>query len=128
MKREICSFSLMDDRRLGSAQISFGNILRLQDTIPDGTPDTTFDGDGLLQMRAPGSLTNNDSGVNIARQSDGSLLTEQGGYVYRLMPPVSLICHSTEPDVRHTCRRLSRLLCSLMGEYWQGASILVHSL
>jgi uncharacterized delta-60 repeat protein len=67
----------------GSAQISFREHLAIARYNSDGTLDTTFDGDGRLQMQAPGSLTNNDSGVTIARQSDGGLLTGTSGYVYR---------------------------------------------
>ena len=67
----------------GSAQVNFKEHLAVARYNVNGTLDTTFDGDGMLLMLAPGSLTNNDSGATLARQSDGSLLAGTSGYIYR---------------------------------------------
>ncbi|MFO1002834.1 MAG: hypothetical protein U0936_21090 [Planctomycetaceae bacterium] len=67
----------------GSAQVNYKEHLAVARYNVNGALDTTFDSDGMLLLLAPGSLTNNDSGATLARQSDGSLLTGTSGYVYR---------------------------------------------
>jgi uncharacterized delta-60 repeat protein len=67
----------------GSAEISSQEYLAIARYNSDGSLDTSFDGDGRLQFRTPGALTDNSTGVAVALQANGSLLSVTSSYVYR---------------------------------------------